>query len=121
MFDRGYGVDTVQENDTTAGVKDRVQFAAGIAQGDVTFQRSGNNLEALLAGSTDKLVVKDWYLGTQNRVEEFGFADGTVLTDAHVNNLISAMAAFGGPVRRRCRVIVRRVAQSPRMLLANPM
>ena len=94
VIDRGYGVDTVQENDATAGVKDRVQFAAGIAQADVTFQRSGNDLQALLGAAQDKLIVRDWYLSSQYKVEEFGFADGTILTPSQVDGLAGAMAAF---------------------------
>ena len=94
VFDRGYGIDTVQENDATAGVKDRVQFAAGIGPSDVTFQRSGNDLQALLGATQDMLIARDWFLGSQYKVEEFGFADGTILTPAQVDGLAGAMAAF---------------------------
>jgi len=94
QFARGYGQDTVQDNDSTAGVKDRVQFAAGIVQGDITYAHVGNNLEARINGSTDKIVVQDWYLGSQYHVEEFRFNDGSVLTDSQVQGLVSAMASF---------------------------
>jgi hypothetical protein len=47
-----------------------VQFSADIVQADLTFAQVGNNLEAAIAGSTDKLIVQDWYLGSQNHVEE---------------------------------------------------
>jgi len=94
QFARGYGQDTVQDNDSTAGVKDRVQFAAGIVQGDITYTHVGNNLEALINGSTDKLIVQDWYLGSQYHVEEFRFNDGSIVTDSQVQGLVSAMAGF---------------------------
>jgi Ca2+-binding RTX toxin-like protein len=94
-FARGYGIDTVQDNDSTAGVKDRIQFAAGIAQADLAYRQVGNNLEALINGSTDKIVVQDWYLGAQYHVEEFRFNDGSILSDSQVQGLVSAMAAFG--------------------------
>jgi trimeric autotransporter adhesin len=94
LFARGHGVDTVLDNDTTAAVKDRVQFAAGITQSDLSYKRVGNNLEAMIVGSSDKIVVQDWYLGTQYHVEEFRFSDGAVLTDTQVQNLVSAMALF---------------------------
>jgi Ca2+-binding RTX toxin-like protein len=94
QFARGYGQDTVQDNDASAGVKDRVQFAAGIAQADIAYKKVGNNLEALVNGTTDKIVVQDWYLGAQYHVEEFRFNDGSIVTDAQVQGLVSAMAAF---------------------------
>jgi Ca2+-binding RTX toxin-like protein len=94
LFVRGAGVDTVQDNDSTAAVKDRVQFAAGITQADLSYRKVGNNLEATIIGSADKIVVQDWYLGTQYHVEEFRFSDGAVLTDTQVQGLVSAMALF---------------------------
>jgi Ca2+-binding RTX toxin-like protein len=93
-FAAGKGVDTVQENDGTSGVSDRVDFGS-LLQSQLAFQRSGNNLEALIVGSNvDKLVVKDWYLGSQYRVEQFAFADGATLSDAQVQGLVDAMAGF---------------------------
>jgi trimeric autotransporter adhesin len=97
VFGRGWGVDTVQENDGTAGVTDRVLFEAGIVQADTTYRRSGNNLEVSINGSTDKLVVKDWYLGSPYQVEQFNYADGTIVTSSQVAGLLSAMASFSAP------------------------
>ena len=94
LFGRGYGIDTAQENDATANVKDRVQFGANLLQADLQFLRTGNNLEALVRNSTDKLVVKDWYLGNQYHVEEWRFSDGSMLTDTQVQGLVGAMASF---------------------------
>jgi Ca2+-binding RTX toxin-like protein len=94
QFARGYGQDTVQDNDATAGVKDRIQFAAGIVQADMAYKKVGNNLEAWINGTTDKIIVQDWYLGAQYHVEEFRFNDGTIVSDAQVQGLVSAMAAF---------------------------
>jgi trimeric autotransporter adhesin len=93
-FNRGYGIDTVQETSSKRGDVDRVLFGAGIAQSDTRYQRSGNALEVSLLGSADRLVLKDWYLGTAYRVEEFVYADGSLLTQAQVNQLVEAMAAF---------------------------
>jgi Ca2+-binding RTX toxin-like protein len=94
LFGRGWGTDTVRDNDSTANVRDSIQFSAGIAQGDMRYSRVGNNLEALIFGTTDKIVVQDWYLGNQYHVEDFRFADGSVLTDSQVQGLVGAMATF---------------------------
>ena len=40
-FGIGYGIDTVQENDATAGVKDAVQFTGTIKQANVAFKHVG--------------------------------------------------------------------------------
>jgi len=94
VFGRGYGSDTIIENDATTGVKDFVSFGANIAKGDITFQKSGNALLAKVKGTSDVLTLQDWYLGTKYHVEEFRFGDGSVLTDTQAQSLVSAMAAF---------------------------
>jgi Ca2+-binding RTX toxin-like protein len=90
-FGAGYGTDTVQENDGTAGVKDKVSFAGTVNQADATFVRAGNNMELRLAATGDKLVMQNWYLGSQYQLEEFYFADG-MLTNLQVQGLAGAMA-----------------------------
>jgi Ca2+-binding RTX toxin-like protein len=97
-FGAGGGIDTVQENDATAGVKDIVQFTGTVTQSGVQFKHVGNDLQALLKGTSDELVVQNWYLGTQYHVEEFHFTDGSVLLDSQVQSLVGAMASFAAPV-----------------------
>jgi Ca2+-binding RTX toxin-like protein len=94
---RGYGIDTIQEDDATAGNADRATFATGIASDQLWLTRSGDDLEISVIGTTDKFVVADWYAGDQHRVEQFRTADGKVLVDAQVQNLVNAMASFAPP------------------------
>jgi Ca2+-binding RTX toxin-like protein len=96
-FARGDGIDTIQENDSASGTRDRIVFGAGILQGNVSFQRSGDDLWATLSGSSDRLVIQNWYGGSRYHVEDFQFADGSVRTDAQVQALVSTMAAFSAP------------------------
>jgi Ca2+-binding RTX toxin-like protein len=95
-FGIGQGVDTINSYDPTVGKQDAVYLGAA-RQADVSFSRAANNLEVLLNGSADKLVVQNWYLGSQHHIEKFHFANGTLL-DSQVQNLVSAMASFVGPV-----------------------
>jgi Ca2+-binding RTX toxin-like protein len=94
LFGTGYGADTIQENDATAGVKDIVRLANGIAQADLQFQQEGNNLVMSIRNAPDRLVIQDWYLGSQYQVEEFRFGDGSVLIASQAQALVGAMAAF---------------------------
>jgi len=48
-------------------------------------------------GTSDAFVIKDWYLGSRYRMEEFKTADGQTLLDNHVQNLVQAMASFAPP------------------------
>lgn len=94
---RGYGIDTITENDTTAGNTDVARFEAGIAVDQLWFAQSGNSLNVSIIGTTDRFTLKDWYLGNQYHVEQFKTSDGKTLMDSQVQNLVSAMAAFSPP------------------------
>jgi Ca2+-binding RTX toxin-like protein len=94
---RGYGADLVQENDSTAGNTDVAQFLGGVARDQIWLQRTGNDLVASIIGTSDKLTVQNWYLGSANHVEQFKTADGSTLLDSNVQNLVNAMAAFAPP------------------------
>lgn len=96
IFGRSYATDTVLE--ATASAHDVVQFGSDISTDQLRFRHVGNNLEATIVGTTDKLVIRDWYLGDAYRVEEFKTADGQVLLDSQVEALVSAMASFVPPV-----------------------
>ena len=86
LFNKGDGSDTIQDSDSTSGVLDQLTFGANITRSGTTFKKVSNNLEITFTGTTtDKVVVKDWYLGAANQVERVVYADGTVMTNAQVN------------------------------------
>lgn len=76
LFAPGSGKDTVVEKDATLDVRDIVDFGS-LNHDQVRFTHVGDNLEIKILGGTDKLVIKDWYLGDRHEVEDFVFADGT--------------------------------------------
>lgn len=97
ILGRGYGSDTIQENDSTAGNTDVASFLEGIATDQLWFRHVGNNLEVSVIGTADKLTIQNWYSSSANNVEQFRTADGHVLLDSQVENLVQAMAAFAPP------------------------
>ena len=95
ILGRGDGTDLIVENDATAGNTDIAQFLTGVTADQIWFQHVGNNLEASIIGTRDKLVIHDWYLGSNNHIEQFKTADGGLtLLDSQVENLVNAMASF---------------------------
>ncbi|MDP2066329.1 MAG: calcium-binding protein [Burkholderiaceae bacterium] len=94
---RGYGVDTITENDTTASNTDVARFDVGIATDQLWFTKTGNNLNVSIIGTSDKFTLANWYLGSQYHVEQFTTSDGKTLLDSQVQNLVTAMAAFAPP------------------------
>jgi Ca2+-binding RTX toxin-like protein len=98
LLGRGSNVDTINENDSTAGNTDAVTFLSSVAVDQIWFRQVNNDLEASIVGTDDKVIVSNWYLGAQYRVEEFKTTDGSkTLLASQVQNLVSAMAAFSPP------------------------
>jgi Ca2+-binding RTX toxin-like protein len=97
VFGRGYGSDTVREKDATAGNTDVARFMAGISDDQIWLRHVGNNLQACIIGTADKLTFENWYSGPAYHVEQFKTADGKLLLDSRVENLVQAMAAFAPP------------------------
>jgi Ca2+-binding RTX toxin-like protein len=97
VLGRGYGHDTIVENDATAGNWDVASFGPGISADQLWFEKKGNSLEVTVIGTSDVFTVAEWFKGSQYHVEEFVTNDGKVLMDSQVQNLVSAMAAFQAP------------------------
>ncbi|MBK9327636.1 MAG: putative Ig domain-containing protein [Hydrogenophilales bacterium] len=97
LFNRGGGVDTWIENDAAVGNVDVGRFGLDILHDQIWFLRKGNNLEMSAIGTSDKAVLKDWYLSGARHLERFEAGDGRVLLDSQVDVLVQAMAAFAPP------------------------
>lgn len=98
VLGRDHGLDTIIETDATASNTDIAQFLSGVAADQIWFQKVGNNLETSIIGTADKLVIKDWYLGSANHVEQFKTTDGAkTLLDSQAQNLVNAIASFTPP------------------------
>lgn len=100
QFAMGDGQDTIVENDATAGDIDVLQFT-NLSQNNLWFKQVGNNLEINVMGTTDQIIIKDWYVagasGTDNQIERIQTADGLTLYNTDVEQLVQAMAAFAPP------------------------
>jgi len=96
VFGKNFGQDSISEYDNTAGNLDIARFTE-VNANQLWFRRSGGNLEVSVIGTADKVTINNWYSGTAYRVEQFESADGKVLTQARVDALVAAMAAFAPP------------------------
>jgi Ca2+-binding RTX toxin-like protein len=95
-FARGDGSDTIFENDATVGNKDILKFTSGVTDDQLWFKQVGNNLEISVIGTTDKVTVDSWFLGSARHVESIQAA-GMELVDSNVINLVTAMASMTPP------------------------
>lgn len=99
VMGRGYGADSVVENDATAGNSDVASFLSGIAYDQLWFERpaSSNDLKITIIGTSDTLTIKSWYTGSQYQVEQVRTADGYTLAAAKVQTLVTKMATMTKP------------------------
>lgn len=97
LLGRGYGAETVQENDATSGNTDVLRFLEGVTTEQIWLRRVSNNLEVSVIGTTDRATITNWYTGSQYQVEQFQTADNQTLLSSQVDSLVQAMAAFSPP------------------------
>jgi Ca2+-binding RTX toxin-like protein len=92
LFDRGDGQDTLIGHDHNR--HDTVRFGGDISPLDLILSRQADDLRVSIYGTTDQLMVQEWYADRDNRVDEFVAGNGQSLEDSKVNQLIQAMAGF---------------------------
>jgi Ca2+-binding RTX toxin-like protein len=101
LLGRGYGSDSLIENDASADNLDVARFLEGIEVDQLWFREVGKgknkDLEVSVIGTDDRFVIERWYGGDAFHVEQFQTADGKVLLDSQVQNLVNAMAVFAPP------------------------
>ena len=93
-FARGDGQDTIIDSDPFPGNQDRALFGATINPLDLVINRQANDLRLTIHGSSDRITVQNWYVGTSNRIETIQAGNGQTLLSTQVDQLIQAMAGF---------------------------
>ncbi len=81
LFGRGYGQDTVEDYNSTAGYSDRVVFAPDVLPADIVTWRFSNDLKMSIAGTPDVLTVDEYFRddgASPYLIERIEFADGTL-------------------------------------------
>jgi Ca2+-binding RTX toxin-like protein/GH24 family phage-related lysozyme (muramidase) len=97
VFDRGFGQDTVIEDDATVGVSDTVQMSGGILSSDVDVSRTGDDLVLMVRGTSDQITIQSYFTGTAHQIEQVAFDDGTVWdTEALLDHLPSVVEGTSG-------------------------
>ncbi len=85
LFNLGDGHDTIVEcyvREQPGGQTDVLRFGSGIALGDITSVREGQDLVFAHCNNVDRVTVKDWFASSNYQLERVEFADGTVWTGA---------------------------------------
>jgi Ca2+-binding RTX toxin-like protein len=93
-FSRGDGQDTISDADPFPGSQDRALFGATINPLDLVASRQANDLRLAIHGSSDQITVRNWYVGTTNRIETIQAGNGQTLLSTQVDQLIQAMAGL---------------------------
>ncbi|MGQ0595642.1 calcium-binding protein [Aquabacterium sp.] len=95
---RGDGQDLISDFDMTVGAKDLLIFDGAVDSSQLWLTRSGNDLVLSIIGTSDKVTIGSWYVGTDNKVESITAAgNGKTLDYTKVDALVNAMAGFTPP------------------------
>lgn len=95
IFSRGDYEDTIVE---TSGA-DTLSFLSGVDHDQLYFMQSGQDLSISVVGTTDKVIIEDWYASSDKVVETITSGDGYTLDSSDIDQLVQAMAAFNPPAQ----------------------
>jgi Ca2+-binding RTX toxin-like protein len=95
VFNLGDGQDVIVETDGNAGNIDTLRFGAGIAEADINFTLSGDDLVLSINGTTDQVRIQNWVYGDYYRIEQVQFADGTTWNAQNLHQHFSAIPLVG--------------------------
>jgi Ca2+-binding RTX toxin-like protein len=77
---------------------DRLLLGADVGRNQIWLQRSGDDLLVSIIGTTDSSRLLGWYsVNTTSRLDRLVAGDGSVMTEARVEDLVQAMAAVTPP------------------------
>ncbi|PTQ90959.1 Ig-like domain-containing protein [Agitococcus lubricus] len=120
IFARGDGSDLIQENDSSVGQLDYALWQSGVSYDQLWFKHIGDDLVVSVIGTTDKVIVEDWYKGTAYQVEEFRVAAGNkVLLASEVEALVSVMATMKAPALGQTTLSTTQQTQLASVFAAN--
>lgn len=80
IFGRSAGIDTIIDN----GGNNSLLITGGLTAQQLTLSKKANDLEVVIINSTDKVIIKNWYLNSSYRLNNIQFGDGTMLLSAEI-------------------------------------
>ncbi|MEC1944908.1 calcium-binding protein, partial [Schinkia azotoformans] len=99
LFGRGYGEDTINDYDSTAGNMDVIRMGEGVLPTDIVAKRKGDHLELSIIGTPDKLTVQNYFYRDYYQVEKIEFADGTVWDVASIKAAVTEATEENDEIR----------------------
>ena len=99
LFYKGSGNDVIATLSSLSGQgNDTLRFGAGIFANSVRWIQDGTNLAIELSDTRESITINNWF-SSNDPVNTFAFADGTVISSARVPNMIK-LSAMGGVYNR---------------------
>ena len=95
LFGSGDGRDTINNADADSSSLDILKMN-DVDYDQLWLSRKRNHLAINIAGSTDRVLIKNWYAQEESQLDEIHAGD-YVLLRAQVDQLVSAMSAFDVP------------------------
>ncbi|MBQ0713509.1 MAG: cadherin-like domain-containing protein [Porticoccus sp.] len=118
IFAAGSGQDTVDNSTSNKRDTDVLKFTGDITADMLLFSQSGDDLLIGLSGTTDSVMVQNWYTDEASQVEEV-HTDDAVIYASDVDALVSAMASFSIPEDTASSVVAEFEEDNTQLLVAS--
>ncbi len=96
LFNLGDGKDTITEHGDSFRRNDEIRFGSGINVSDISVTRVGQNLVLNHIIGQDQITINNWFDGTQNKIEQIKFNDGTIWEREAVTSQFTSVSGTDG-------------------------
>jgi len=83
VYNIGDGQDAINDIDGL----DSINFGNGISIDSFQVEQANNDL-ILTLDADDQIIIKDWFVATNQHIEQFTFADGSILSDIDIEAML---------------------------------
>ena len=93
IFKPGYGDDLIIDSNGT----DQITFDNTLTASDIEISRDGDSLKLTIAGTQDSILIQNYLVNPNARIETFAFSDNSQLPDAQtiIDNLLNLYGTVG--------------------------
>ena len=93
VFNRGDGIDTIEEYDDEKDRIDTLKFGEGISKEDLTFMYNGSNL-SIKYGNNDTVTVNNHVNNAVYQIDKIELGNGNFITNSQINKIIQDINAY---------------------------
>ncbi|ADL52807.1 calcium-binding protein [Clostridium cellulovorans] len=95
IYNLGFGVIVIEDDNRAPEIIDTIKFGQDITPGNIVFTKTGIDLEISIVGTSDKIIIKNYYKVEHYKIQEIDFFDGTAWNNEFITSYYTYVTGSG--------------------------